>query len=66
MDYDKYTLCEVDSSSGDVVILYWIMTDTHVVPDIQQKDEKMHGTIRKDRTSLINPTWTGHRMVCDL
>ena len=29
------TLCEVDSSSGDVVI-YWIMTDTHVVPDRQQ------------------------------
>ena len=29
------TLCEVDSSSGDVVI-YWIVTDTHVVPDRQQ------------------------------
>ena len=25
----------VDSSSGDVVI-YWIMTDKHVVPDRQQ------------------------------
>ena len=31
-------LCEVDSSSGNVVI-YWIMTDTHVVPDRQQYDE---------------------------
>ena len=27
---------------------------------------QMHGTIREDRTSLINPTWTGHRMVCNL
>ena len=29
------TLCEVDSSSGDVVI-YWTMTSIHVVPDRQQ------------------------------
>ena len=29
----SYTLCEVDSSSDDVVILYWIMIDTHIVPD---------------------------------
>ena len=35
------TLCEVDSSSGDVVI-YWTMTDTHVVPDRQQYDEHTH------------------------
>ena len=37
------TLCEADSSSGDVVI-YWIMTDTHVVrvPDRQQQDEHTH------------------------
>ena len=35
------TLYEVDSSSGDVVI-YWTMTDTHVVPDRQQYDERTH------------------------
>ena len=35
------TLCEVDSSSGDVVI-YWTMTGTHVVPDRQQYDEHTH------------------------
>ena len=35
------TLCEVDSSSGDVVI-YWTMADTHVVPDTQQYDEHTH------------------------
>ena len=27
---------------------------------------QMHGTIREDRTSPVNPTWTGHRMVCNL
>ena len=27
---------------------------------------QMHGTIREHRTSLVNPTWTGHRMVCNL
>ena len=32
------TLYEVDSSSSDVVI-YWTMTDTHVVSDRQQHDE---------------------------
>ena len=38
-----YWKCEVDSSSSDdVVILYWIMTDTHVVPDRQQQDEHKH------------------------
>ena len=30
-------MCEADSSSGDVV-LYWIITDTHIVPDRQQYD----------------------------
>ena len=27
---------------------------------------QMHGTIREDRTSPVNPTWTGHWMVCNL
>ena len=27
---------------------------------------QMHGTIREDRTSPVNPTWTGHRLVCNL
>ena len=35
------TLCEVDSSRGYVVI-YWTMTNTHVVPDRQQYDEHTH------------------------
>ena len=35
------TLCEVDSSSGDVVI-YWIITYTNIVPDRQQYDEHTH------------------------
>ena len=33
--------CEADSSSGDVVI-YWIITDTHIEPDRQQYDEHTH------------------------
>ena len=35
------TLCEVDSSSGDVVI-YWTTTGTHAVPGRQQDDEHTH------------------------
>ena len=35
------TLYEVDSSSGDVVI-YWTMTDTHIVPNRQQYDKHTH------------------------
>ena len=27
---------------------------------------QMHSAIREDRTSPVNPTWTGHRMVCNL
>ena len=27
---------------------------------------RMHGTIREDRISPVNPTWTGHRTVCNL
>ena len=27
---------------------------------------QIHDTIREDRTSLINTTWTGHRMVYDM
>ena len=41
-DAGRYeTLYEVDSSNGDVVI-YWTITDTHVVPDRQQYDEHTH------------------------
>ena len=35
------TLYEADISSGDVV-MYWTMTDTHVVPNRQQYDEHTH------------------------
>ena len=42
IDASSYeTLCEADSSSDDVVI-YWIITDTHIVPDRQQYDEHTH------------------------
>ena len=38
MDAGSYeTLCEVDSSSGDIVI-YWIMTDKHT---LYRKDSSM-------------------------
>ena len=42
IDASSYeTLCEADSSSDDVVI-YWIITDTHIVPDRQQYDQHTH------------------------
>ena len=50
------TLYEVDSSSGDVV-MYWIMTGTHVAPDRQQYDEHTHQANMIPDVSISNQTW---------
>ena len=46
------------------VLLYYIKKRYH--RRSRHNVAQMHGTIREDRISPVNPTWTGHRMVCNL
>ena len=69
-DADSYeTLCEVDSSGGDVNsdildyssmmssdMIYWTKTGTHVVPDRKQYDEHTHKADMIPRVSISYQT----------
>ena len=58
------TLYEVDGGSSDVVI-YWTMTDTHVVPDRQQHDEHTPTTSCKTPTPYASSrydTWCKYQV----